>query len=105
MEENKLYMVSIYSENHVGLMSSISNIFTRRSLNIESMTVFPSEFPGIHHWIIRTYASRPMIGQVIKQIEKKIDVIYSCFYEPESYLEAEHDRVTSILMERRQNSK
>ena len=46
-EDKKIYVISVYSENQIGLLGSISNIFARRNINIESLTVFPSEFPGV----------------------------------------------------------
>ena len=45
MEENnnkELFTVTVFSENRVGLLNQISIIFTRRKLNIESLSVSPS---------------------------------------------------------------
>ena len=40
--DNTLYTVAVFSENRVGLLNQISIIFTRRKLNIESLSVSPS---------------------------------------------------------------
>ena len=34
-EDKKIYVISVYSENQIGLLGSISNIFARRNINIE----------------------------------------------------------------------
>ena len=42
MTTKKLYTVIIFSENTVGLLNQITIIFTRRQLNIETLSVSPS---------------------------------------------------------------
>ena len=37
METEKLYEITAYTENQVGLLSAVAGIFTRRSLNIEKL--------------------------------------------------------------------
>ena len=48
MSENKLYTVSIYTENNIGLLNRISAIFQRRHLNLESITISASEEETIY---------------------------------------------------------
>jgi len=80
MENKKiLYTVTIFSENHVGLLNQISNIFTRRGLNIETLSVSPSAIEGIHKFTVTTYANRDLIEKVVKQIDKRVDIIKSFF--------------------------
>jgi len=80
MENKKLlYTVTIFSENHVGLLNQISNIFTRRGLNIETLSVSPSAIEGIHKFTVTTYADRDLIEKVVKQIDKRVDIIKSFF--------------------------
>ena len=40
--DEQLFTVAVFSENQVGLLNQISIIFTRRCLNIESLSVSPS---------------------------------------------------------------
>ena len=93
MENNngeRLYVVSVYSENQVGLLSVIANVFTRRSLNIEMLTTLPSEFEGIHRFTIKTRTTRDKVESVVKHIEKKVDVIRAFWYVDDEYLAKEH---------------
>lgn len=75
-----LYTVTVYSENHVGLLTQISNIFTRRFINIESLTVSASAIKGIHKFTITCYSDSKSIEKLVRQIEKKIDVLTAYYY-------------------------
>ncbi|MDY4942209.1 MAG: acetolactate synthase small subunit [Candidatus Limisoma sp.] len=77
---SKLYTVTVFTENRVGLLNQISIIFTRRCLNIESLSVSPSSIPGIHKFTITVWSDHSTIAKVTKQIEKRIEVLRSFFY-------------------------
>jgi len=77
--EKTLYTVTIFSENIVGLLSQVTIIFTRRGLNIETLSVSPSALEGIHKFTITTYTNREMIVKVVKQIDKRVDIIKAYF--------------------------
>jgi len=78
--DNQLFTVTVFTENQVGLLNQISIIFTRRNLNIESLSVSPSSINGIHKFTITCFSNRPMMERVVKQIEKRIDVLKSFLY-------------------------
>ena len=65
---SKLYTVTVFTENRVGLLNQISIIFTRRCLNIESLSVSPSSIPGIHKFTITVWSDRSTLAKVTKQI-------------------------------------
>lgn len=73
--EKKLYTVTIFSENTVGLLNQVTIVFTRRQLNIETLSVSPSALKGIHKFTITSYASQEVIDKVVKQIDKRVDII------------------------------
>ncbi|MBD5267636.1 MAG: acetolactate synthase small subunit [Bacteroides sp.] len=83
MMDEQLFTVAVFSENQVGLLNQISIIFTRRCLNIESLSVSPSSIEGIHKFIITCYSNRPMMERVVQQIEKRIDVLKAYLYTDE----------------------
>lgn len=74
-KENKLYTISVYTENQVGLLHQISMIFSRRCLNIESLSVSACSIEGVHKFTITCISDREMMEHVVKQIEKRIDVL------------------------------
>ena len=80
MTQQTLYTVTVYSENQVGLLNQISIIFTRRQLNIESLSVSGSAIEGVHKFTITTYSGRETMEKLVKQIEKRIDVLRAFFY-------------------------
>lgn len=80
MTQQTLYTVTVYSENQVGLLNQISIIFTRRQLNIESLSVSGSTIEGVHKFTITTYSDRETMEKLVKQIEKRIDVLRAFFY-------------------------
>lgn len=73
--DKTLYTVIIFSENSVGLLNQITIIFTRRQLNIETLSVSPSAIKGIHKFTITTFATKDMIDKVVKQIDKRVDIL------------------------------
>ena len=76
-----LYTIVVFSENHVGLLNQLSIIFTRRCLNIESISASACSKPGIHKITIPCHSNAEMMEKVIKQIEKRIDVIQAFCYD------------------------
>ena len=78
--ERQLFTVTVYSENCVGLLSQVSVIFTRRCLNIEDVTASASSVPDINKLTLTTWADRPTMEKVVKQIEKRVDVIRAFLY-------------------------
>ena len=71
----QLFTFSIFSENRVGLLNQISIIFTRRSVNIETLSVSPSSIPGIHKFTITACCTPDMAEKIVMQVEKRIDVL------------------------------
>lgn len=75
-----MYTIVVYSENHVGLLNQLSIIFTRRCLNIESISASACSRQGVHKIAITCRSDAAMMDKVIKQIEKRIDVIKAYLY-------------------------
>ena len=82
-----LYTLIIYSENYAGILNQITAVFTRRQVNIESLNVCSSSTPGVHKYTITCYCKQEMAEMLVKQIEKKIDVLQAnCFVDSEIYI-------------------
>ena len=100
--EITLYTVTVYSENQVGLLSAISSIFTRRSISIWSLTVSASSIEGVHKFTITTHTTLPKIQAVVKQIEKRVDVIKAFYYTNDQIIHREvalYKAETDMLLE------
>jgi acetolactate synthase-1/3 small subunit len=69
------FTISAFSENHIGLLNRITIIFTRRQVNIESLTVSGSALPGIHKFTIVVHDRPEKVEKVVRQIEKLVEVL------------------------------
>ena len=75
MANKTLYTITVFSENTVGLLNQITIIFTRRRLNIETLSVSPSAIEGIHKFTITAFSDPENIEKVVKQIDKRVGII------------------------------
>ena len=75
MENKTLYTITVFSENMVGLLNQITIIFTRRGLNIETLSVSPSALEGVHKFTITVFSESDIINKVVKQIDKRVGII------------------------------
>ena len=75
MENKTLYTITIFSENTVGLLNQVTIIFTRRRLNIETLSVSPSALEGIHKFTITAFSDKETIEKIVKQIDKRVDIV------------------------------
>lgn len=69
------HIISLLMENEAGALSRVSGLFSARGYNIESLTVAPTEDPSLSRMTIVTSGSDEIIEQIIKQLNKLIDVV------------------------------
>lgn len=76
------YTITAFTENHIGLLSRVTIIFTRRNVNIHSLTVSESAIKGISKFtIVVDNETKEKVEKVVKQIEKLVEVL-KAFYHP-----------------------
>ncbi len=83
---NREYNITVFSENHIGLLSRITLIFTRRKINIESLTVSESAIRGVFKFTIVVVTSEDMVRKIVRQIEKVIDVLKAFYFTNEEMI-------------------
>ena len=69
------YIITVFSETKVGLLSQITTVFTCRNVNIESLTTSESALAGIHKFTIVVRTDPEKIEKLARQVEKRIDVL------------------------------
>jgi acetolactate synthase I/III small subunit len=69
------HTISILLENEAGALSRVSGLFSARGYNIESLTVAPTEDPTLSRMTLVTRGSDEIIEQIIKQLNKLVDVV------------------------------
>jgi len=85
----KQHIVSVLVENRAGTLSRVSGLFSRRGFNIDSLTVGETEDPSISRMTIAVTGEERVLEQIVKQLEKLIDVIAVRELEPSSCLRRE----------------
>ena len=78
-----LYTIIVHSENFAGLLNQVTAVFTRRQINIESLNVSASSIKGVHKYTITAWTDRESVEKIVKQIEKRVDVIQAHFFTDE----------------------
>lgn len=69
------YTLSVLVENHPGVLSKVSGLFSRRGFNIDSLAVGITEDPSISRMTIVVDGDEYVVEQVEKQLNKVIPVI------------------------------
>ncbi|MBZ4194557.1 MAG: acetolactate synthase small subunit [Candidatus Contendobacter sp.] len=62
-------------ENEAGALSRVANLFSARGYNIESLTVAPTDDPTLSRLTLATSGNEQVIEQIVKQLNKLIDVV------------------------------
>jgi len=79
----KKFTISIFTEHFIGILNQITIIFTRRGVNIDGLTASESKDDGIYRMIIVVHTEEAEVIQLVKQVERIIDVIKAFYYVDE----------------------
>ncbi len=85
----KKHIISVLVENHFGVLSRISSLFSARAYNINSLTVGETENKNISRMTIVVTGDDKVLEQVIKQLNKLVDVIKVKDITSESFIDRE----------------
>lgn len=85
----KLYTISVYSENNIGLLNRISAIFLKRHINFESFSTSESEIKDVFRFVIVVRVEPDRIPKIVQQIEKQVDVIKAYYHSDEETIFSE----------------
>lgn len=83
------YTVSIFTEDRIGMLNRVTIIFTRRHLNIASITASESEVPGVFRYTIVLNATREQVDKVVGQLERLVDVLKAFVHEEKEIVHQE----------------
>ena len=75
MSKEHSHIISTIVEHKPGVLYTVSNLFRRRGFNIDNISVGPAEEVGLARMTIMVRGDDRTIEQVIKQLNKLIDVI------------------------------
>ena len=74
------FNIIAYSENNIGLLNRITIVFTRRKVNIESLTVSESALKGISKFTITVETTEEQVQKIVQQIEKQVEVLKAFYH-------------------------
>jgi acetolactate synthase-1/3 small subunit len=81
--------ISILVENHSGTLSRIAGLFSSRGYNISSLTVGETEDATVSRMTIVVSGDDGVIEQVVKQLNRLIDVIKVIDFDNDPIIERE----------------
>ena len=87
--EKRKFTISIFSEDRIGLLHSITIIFTRRKLNIDSLNSSESETKGVFRFTVVLTTDIETAKKVRKQINKLVDVLGAFLHEDDDLIHRE----------------
>jgi acetolactate synthase I/III small subunit len=85
----KQYTISVFTENKAGLLMRVVMVFTRRHINIESLTTSQSSMEGIFRFTIVVNVTEEQVKKLVQQLDKQVDVIKAFYYEDEQIINQE----------------
>lgn len=75
MSEIKTYTIIIFTENKPGVLYRIADLFLRRKINIESLTVSEIETKGLSRFTVVVKVDSHIVEKVVKQLYRIIEVV------------------------------
>ena len=73
--DKEYHVISTLVEDKPGVLQKVAGLFNRRGFKIDSITVGNSEVEGLSRMVISVHADKRGLEQVIKQLNKLVDVI------------------------------
>lgn len=83
------FTITLFSENSIGMLNRITINFTKRKLNIDSLTVSESAIKGVYKFTIVVKCDLNTVENLVKQLDKQIDVLRTFFLREHEILHQE----------------
>src|SRR2546426_404631 len=83
------HTISVLVENKFGVLTRVAGLFSGRGYNIDTLNVAPTHDPTMSHMTIVTRGDDATLEQIIKQLNKLIDVIKVQDFRDGEYVDRE----------------
>ena len=87
--QNQQHTISLLVNNKPGVLIRISLVFARRGYNIDSLVVSPAKEPRYSRMTITASGDIATLEQIIKQLNKLVDVLHATDHTDDSVVERE----------------
>lgn len=74
------YIITTYAENSIGILYRILNVFARRMINVESLTVVEADEEGTCKITFMIKSTEDVVNNIIRQIDKQIGVSNTLYH-------------------------
>ena len=89
MKNNDKHTISLYVSNKPGVLIRIALVFARRGFNIDSLVVSEGHDPTFSHMTISATGDRKTLDQILKQLNKLVDVVHAKDHMEDTVIERE----------------
>jgi acetolactate synthase I/III small subunit len=83
------HTISVVVENKFGVLTRIAGLFSGRGYNIDTLNVGPTHDPNTSRMTIVTRGDDATVSQIVKQLEKLVDVIEVQDFREGEYIDRE----------------
>lgn len=83
------HVISVLMENESGALSRVVGLFSARGYNIESLSVAPTDDDSLSRLTLVTRGSEQVVEQILKQLNKLIEVVKVSDLSDFKYIERE----------------
>lgn len=81
--------ISLLVNNKPGVLVRLAQTFARRAFNLDSLVVSPSHNPKFSRVTLVTHGSEEVFDQILKQINKLVDVVHAVHHKSDKAVERE----------------
>lgn len=81
--------IGLYVANKPGVLNRIALVFSRRGYNIDSLVVSEARDADFSHMNITASGDKETLEQILKQLNKLVDVVHACDYAGRDIVEKE----------------
>ena len=85
----KRLTISIFSESRAGILNKVSSAFSRRKINILSLTASECEVEGIFRYTLLVEDDEDKIRKLVLQLEKQVEVVKAFYHYEEELVSQE----------------
>jgi acetolactate synthase-1/3 small subunit len=83
------HTISVLVENKFGVLTRVAGLFSGRGYNIDTLNVGPTHEPNTSRMTIVTRGDDATVRQIVKQLEKLVDVIAVQDFREGEYVDRE----------------
>jgi len=83
------HTISVLVENKFGVLTRIAGLFSGRGFNIDTLNVGPTQDPSVSRMTIVTRGDDATLEQIVKQLNKLVDVLKVMDFRDGEYIDRE----------------